>query len=392
MCPSSQDVDLTALCVCGRPAMVSDLMNNGRHGGADAVKCSSALIVGLKLDESRLHPWHPPPKPSSTVETLNSVNRASATFNIRILPPTSETEVPLSMKKRHRPFLLVYKIDEIPSSHSTAVTPGTRRDTGGSGTTGMMAPTSNILAQLVSTPLATTLPVIEDEPLSDIEEELLGLPHEDPWAMDLDPSNNNSLIDPLIAPPPPLPSSGDFMAAFGTKEKPMRSDLLQVQYDPPNANLLVLQCFRLPSTFDMPDFEIHKILPSSDGLYVLVVVNRVTNVGMKEKDKEDTVSAGLLWYRLSFTGLMTGLVEQPVKEIVLKGPGRRIQSVALLPADNNEMTVDRADLAAMVNEGGELQVIDLETGKTLFKECTDFYVDITRANGNFSVLSSQFED
>lgn len=66
-------------------------------------------------------------------------------------------------------------------------------------------------------------------------------------------------------------------------------------------------------------FQVDKIVPACDGCSIVVVVNRV-----EDTSDPTVVTAAILVYRLSFSGLMTGLQEQPLREHLFKGHGAQV--------------------------------------------------------------------
>ncbi len=314
------------------------------------------------------------------VEVLNSVNRSnSGTCTVRIVPPREEEE----SRTQYHPFILVYKIAENASKGGTA----------------LMKSNSEKRREAVCDfplgPLTAALMTAEEaEVLSDIEEELLGLQAvEDPWTEDV--TNNNSS---LLAPPtPPLPptASANFISLGMTDGTSKGTDLgsngdfLQVQYLPLSADLLVLQCFRLPEVFDCPDFRIDSILPSPSGSFLLLVVNKEEMVGCRE----DQIVAGLIVYRLTFSGLMTGLVELPVAEKTLSGDGNRIKRAAFLPSDVDLQTgQEKVESLALITENGVLSILDFDAEEPLFLDKSGCrYTDVTAVSGEYCNLEVSAE-
>uniref|UniRef100_A0A914XHT9 UBC core domain-containing protein n=1 Tax=Plectus sambesii TaxID=2011161 RepID=A0A914XHT9_9BILA len=394
--PQPDDLRVTALCCCNRPTKQAKAVEPGWE--APAV-CSPALIVGIGLDDWRLR------SPSGTwsrassaeVDALNTMNAAPA--------PRIDGGV-----KRYRPFLIAYKIDENASRAETAER-GAKNAPGSKGTKRRGANADGKAATSLSESLGIgestqlVVPMVDDHELSmtgasdqDMDDELMLVPaEEEHWE---DEAAVLESISQTVGGfgPPDLMMSGGFgsSASFGSglATPPMghammmtsvggksadalkpQSDLVQIQCEPPLAQLLVLQCFRLPASVDQPGMQVDKIVPACDGCSVVVVVNRV-----EDTSDPTVVTAALLVYRLSFSGLMTGLQEQPLREHLFKGHGAQIGACALLPAEllgRDALDAEVPDAFAFVNALGELRAVDLNDGRILYAGEKEHLVDVT---------------
>lgn len=125
-----------------------------------------------------------------------------------------------------------------------------------------------------------------------------------------------------------------------------------------------------------PSLEISGLYPVLDGQHLLVVVRNshasstASEAGTPLRDDmEESVGGLLLLFRISFKGLVLGLEEVAVQKRVLSSLSETPREFVILPMflkrDESYLPYGDVPMGVMLTECGELQLINLNTLKTV---------------------------
>lgn len=126
-----------------------------------------------------------------------------------------------------------------------------------------------------------------------------------------------------------------------------------------------------------PNLEISGLYPVLDGQHLLVVIrnNDASSSTASEAatpmgdDMDESIGGILLLYRISFKGLVLGLDEVAVQKRVLSSLSETPREFVILPMflkrDESYLPYGDVPMGVMLTESGELQLINLNTLKTV---------------------------
>ncbi|KHN86883.1 Baculoviral IAP repeat-containing protein 6 [Toxocara canis] len=155
-------------------------------------------------------------------------------------------------------------------------------------------------------------------------------------------------------------------------EEKASNDFISINYGPAPVSVVLLQCFRLPPEIDESSMKVKAIIPSGNGMNLVVAVSR-------EAGSSGLVQSAVVVYRLIFTQYVTSVQEQPCKTYydtqhcieqmlvvsadALASPAGGTQSELSMPAELLENVIIRTT-------EGEVWMIDVNKNERV-KICDD---------------------
>ncbi|VDK44650.1 unnamed protein product, partial [Anisakis simplex] len=384
---SSDEMLIVAICTVGAPCIIEP-SSVGAVAGSAAARCHPAIVVGIGIDSCKLS------KVCTADVTPRIVTEDSTTLQQSL---SSCTSSPPS----YHPFIVVYQIaDHATVNNTDSNIATTRTDDTKDDEMWCMQPSSPWIS---ATPADKSTANNAGTKLSNVDDNTLiskmtALEETDfAEAMLLMESENEALEWCANASEPEYEHQTMLEEGWDAdlKEAPKfdektSGDFVSVNYDPSPVNVVLMQCFRLPTELDDSTTKIKAILPTSNGMHLVVGVTR------DAATSKNIIRSAIIVYRLIFTQYITSVQEEPCK--IYFDIHHYIEQILLINTDafsspsassqsEPNMEIDLFESVIIRTNEGEVFIIDVERNVKV-KLCDEKAKHIAlMENGKVSVIT-----